>query len=115
MEEGEPGAAEEVVATEAAVEVVEEVPDKADPDKAEALKPVVVATGTVVLAILMGLQIRPVTSIGSMARGRGIVPIDTPVPGETTRVLSQNTIETLQPLKQNTRHSTEIMTSLTLL
>ena len=81
MEEGEPGAAEEVVATEAAVEVVEEVPDKADPDKAEALKPVVVATGTVVLAILMGLQIRPAGYIGNLESLRTFVWIRLSAPG----------------------------------
>ena len=66
---------------EAAVEVVEEVPDKAVPDKAEALKPVEVAPGTGVLAILMGLQIKPAGYIGNLESLRTFVWIRLSAPG----------------------------------
>ena len=76
MAEEGPEAAEEVAATEAAVEVVEEVPDKA-----EALKPVEVAPGTGALAILMGLQIRPAGYIGNLESLRTFVWIRLSAPG----------------------------------
>ena len=43
------------------------------------------------------LPVQPVTSTGSMARGRGTVPTDTGAPGETLRTPVPDTTEILLP------------------
>ena len=81
---------EEEAVEEAAAEPEEAEPKEADPKARTAGDP---ATQT-------SPHKKPVTSIGDLGRGRGIVPTDTPVHGETTRTPSRSTIETSPPRKQ---------------
>ena len=80
---------EEEAVEEAAAEPEEAEPKEADPKARTAGDP---ATQT-------SPHKKPVTSIGDLGRGRGIVPTDTPVHGETTRARNQDTIEILLQLK----------------
>ena len=80
--------AEEEAVEEAAAEL-----EEADPEGAVPIK-----TGEAHVTLTYP-HLNPVTSIGVLERGRGIVLTDTPVHGETTKVRSQDTIETLQQLK----------------
>ena len=76
---------EEEAVEEAAAEPEEAVPKEADPKARTAEDPVTQTSP----------HKKPVTSIGDLGRGRGIVPTDTPVHGETMRAQNQDTIETL--------------------
>ena len=81
--------AEEEAVEEAAAETEEAAPKEADPKARTAEDP----------ATLTNRHKKPVTSIGVLEKGRGIVPTDTPVHGETMKAQSQDTIEILQQQK----------------